>query len=100
LFTEVAKVAGAWISRAAMTVPEVTTGDHSKGADSGERARLGATKRVFEIAVANELALRSAREVYLPRERVMRSTIWISSVAVAGASTSTVQRPCLPLVVA
>jgi hypothetical protein len=40
LFAEVAQVARPWVGGAIIMVPEITTGDHSKGADGRERARL------------------------------------------------------------
>ena len=63
LFAQVSQVAGAWISRAAVVVSEITTGDHSERTNGRERARFGAAQGVFAIAVANELALWSARQV-------------------------------------
>jgi hypothetical protein len=41
LFAKVPEVARAWISRAIVVVSQVTTGDHSKGADRRQRARFG-----------------------------------------------------------
>jgi hypothetical protein len=35
LFAKVSKVARAWIGRAIVVVPDITTGDHSKGANGG-----------------------------------------------------------------
>jgi hypothetical protein len=70
LFAQVPKVAGAWISRATVMVPEIATGDHSKGTHGRERARLGASQGVLTIAVANQLALGSARQADMARERV------------------------------
>jgi hypothetical protein len=64
-------------------VSQVTTGDHSERANGGQGARFGAPQRVLAIAVTNELALRSARQVYVPREGVTRLVIALSSVAVA-----------------
>ena len=68
----------------AVVVAEVTTGDHSEGADGRERARLGAAQGVLAIAVANQLALGSTRQVDVTRERVARLTVTLSIVAVAG----------------
>ena len=42
LLSKMSKVARPWIGSAIVVVPEITTGDHSKGADGRERARLGA----------------------------------------------------------
>ena len=63
LFAQVSKVAGSWISRAAVVVAEITTGDHSERTNGRERSRFGAAQGVLAITVANELALWPARQV-------------------------------------
>jgi len=86
LLTEVAEVTGTWIDRAIVMVAEVTTGDHSKRADRGQRARLRPPQRVFAVAVAHELAFRSARQVQMSGEHLTR-------VGVARASFAITLRP-------
>src|SRR5207244_925165 len=51
-----------------VVISEITTGHHSEGADSCERARLRAAQGVLATAVANDLALASARQIQIPRE--------------------------------
>jgi hypothetical protein len=82
LLAEVSQVARAWVSRSIVVVPEVTTGDHSEGTHRSKRARLGASQRVLAITVENKLPLRSARQVYVPREGATRFVIALSSFAV------------------
>ena len=55
-----------------MVVAEITTGDHSKRADGRERPRFRAAQRVLAIAVANDLALESARQIEVAREGLAR----------------------------
>jgi hypothetical protein len=70
LFAQVSQVTGPWISRAPIVVSQITTGDHSECANGRERSRFGAAQGVFAIAVANQLALRSAGQVHVACERV------------------------------
>jgi hypothetical protein len=39
-FSKVPEVTGPWVGSPIVVVLEITTGDHSKGADGRERARL------------------------------------------------------------
>ena len=83
LFAEMPQVARARIGRSIVVVSEVTTGDHSKGANGRQRARFRAAQGVLAVAVANDLPLQSARQVDVPRERVARLPIALTTVAVA-----------------
>src|SRR5262245_56346278 len=68
-------------------VAEVTTGDHSKGADGRERLRFRATERVLAIPVANDLALQSARQIQVARKgltRVVATVPFGPAVVLAG----------------
>src|SRR5437868_10808357 len=51
-----------------MAVSEISTGDHSEGADGRERARLRATKGAFAITIANEFALETTWQIQVTRE--------------------------------
>ena len=70
---KVSQVAGRGSAGLIVVVPEITTGDHSKGADGRERARFGAAQGVFAIAVVNDLALRSARQAHVSGECIPAS---------------------------
>jgi hypothetical protein len=83
LYAQVSQVAGARINRAAVVVAEVTTGDHSECANGRERSRFGAPQGVLAIAVANEFALWSPRQVDMTRECVSDFAIAFSVVALA-----------------
>jgi hypothetical protein len=83
LFPEVSQVARAWISRAAVVVAEITTGDHSERANGRERSRFGAAQRVLAIAIVNQLAVASAWQVNVAHERVPDLGIAFARVAVA-----------------
>jgi hypothetical protein len=80
---KVAQVAGPWISRAPIVVSEITTGDHSECTNGRERPGFGAAQGVFAIAVVNELALWSARQVNVARECVWDVAIALSIVAIS-----------------
>jgi len=83
LFAEVSQVARAGISRAPIVVSEITTGDHSEYTDGRERSRFGTAQGVLAIAVVNELALRSARQVNLSGECIRDLSIAFTTVAIA-----------------
>jgi hypothetical protein len=83
LFAEVSQVAGPWIGRAPIVVSEITTGDHSECTNGRERPRFGAAQRVFAIAVVNELALWSARQVNMSAEGIPDLAIAFSIVAIS-----------------
>jgi hypothetical protein len=83
LVAEMTQVARAWISRAAVMVSEVTSGDHSKGTDRSERTRLRAAQGVLTVAVADKLALQSARQIEVPRERMIHIAITITTIAIS-----------------
>jgi hypothetical protein len=64
-------------------VPEITTGDHSKGTDGRERPRLRAAQRVLSIAVAHDFSIHSARQLQVPGERLTRVEVPFRRVAIA-----------------
>jgi hypothetical protein len=64
-------------------VSEITTGDHSECTDGRERPGFGAAQGVFAIAIVNDLALASAWQVDVARERVPDVGIAFARVAVA-----------------
>lgn len=72
LLAKVAKVARARISRA-IVVAEITTGDDSKRADSGQ-PRFGPAQGVLAVAIADDLPLQTAWQVNVPYERIT----WVS----------------------
>src|SRR5262249_2267098 len=82
--TEVSEVAGPRIRRPVIMVPEVTTGDHAKGADGGQRAGFRPAQQVVAIRAANELTFESTRQMEMPRERVTGVSIAVAAIAVAG----------------
>jgi hypothetical protein len=67
-----------------VVVSEITTGDHSKGANGRERAGLRAAQGVLAIAVAHDLAFQSARQVEVTREHFTRveAALVIAPIAV------------------
>ena len=83
LFAQVSQVARAWISRAPIVVSEITTGDHSECTNGRERPRLGAAQGVLAIAVVNQLALWSARQVNVASECIRDFAIAFSIVAIS-----------------
>ena len=83
LFAQVSQIAGPWISRAPIVVPEITTGDHSERTNGRERPGFGAAQGVFAIAVVHELALWSARQVNMSAECIRDLAIAFSTVAIA-----------------
>ena len=83
LFAEVSQVAGPRISRAPIVVSEITTGDHSECTNGRERPGFGAAQGVFAIAVVNELALWSARQVNMSAECIRDIAIAFSIVAIS-----------------
>jgi hypothetical protein len=98
LFAQVPQVARAWISRAALVVTEITTGDHSECADGRERSRLGAAQGVVAIAVVNQLALWSARQVNMSAECIRDLAIAFSSVAISvGPAGIVIAIPSVPI---
>jgi hypothetical protein len=82
---KVPEVTGTRIRHPTVVVSKVTTGDHSKGADGGQRARFRAAEHVLAIAVTNQLSLESTRQVEMPREWVAGLAIALAGVAVACA---------------
>ncbi len=60
---EVAEVAIADVKRCISRVVQIALGDYAKCADGRQRARVGATQAVVAIAVADQLALGSARQI-------------------------------------
>jgi hypothetical protein len=83
LFAQVPQVAGPWISRAPIVISEITTGDHSECTNGRERPGFRAAQGVFAIAVVNELALWSARQVNVAHECVWDVAIALSIVAIS-----------------
>jgi hypothetical protein len=83
LFAEVSQVAGPRISRAPIVVSEITTGDHSERTDGRECPRLGAAQGVLTIAVLNQFALWSARQVNMLAECIRDLATAFSIVAIA-----------------
>jgi hypothetical protein len=82
LFAQVSQVAGPWISGAPIVVSEITTGDHSKCTNGRERPGFGAAQGVLAIAVVNELALWSARQVNMSAEGIRDVAVAFSIVAI------------------
>jgi hypothetical protein len=81
-----ANAADRWIADRAVVVviteiTEITNGDHSKRADSRQRPRLGPAERV--LAVADEFAFRTAREIQVPREGLARVKRTVPNVVLA-----------------
>jgi hypothetical protein len=68
---------------AAAVVSEITTGDHSESAHGRECARFGAAEGVLVIAVPHQLALKAARQVDVPAERVANLAITFTNITVA-----------------
>jgi hypothetical protein len=87
LFAQVSKVAGARISRAAVVVAKITTGDHSECTHGRERPRFGAPQRVLAITVVNQFALWSTWQVNVACECVTYLAITLSIVAIAVGPT-------------
>jgi hypothetical protein len=90
LFAQVPQVARAWISRAAVVVAEITTGDHSERANGCERPRFGAAQRVLAISIVNELALWSARQVNMSAECIRDLAIAFSIVSISASPAAIV----------
>jgi hypothetical protein len=83
LFAQVSQVAGPWISRAPIVVSEITTRDHSKRTNGRERPGFGAAQGVFALAVVNELALWSARQLNMSAECIRHLAIAFSIVTIS-----------------
>ncbi len=83
LLAQVPQVARAWISRTAIVVAEITTGDHSERANGRERSRFGAAQRVLALAVMNQFAIWSTWQVNVAGECIRDFAITFSIVAVA-----------------
>jgi hypothetical protein len=83
LLAKMSKIARAWIGRTIVMISEITTGDHSKRTDGGERPRLRAAQGVLAIAVADDLSLRSTRQFQIAREWLARIDRAVSCVALA-----------------
>jgi hypothetical protein len=98
LFAQVSQVAGPGISRAPIVVPEITTGDHSEYTDGRERPGFGAAQGVLAIAVVNELALWSARQVNMSPECIRDLAIAVSIVAISdGPAGIVIAIPSVPV---
>src|SRR5262249_18295097 len=82
-FAQVPEVARTGIRRAIIVVAEITTGDHSKGTNGCQRARLRAAARIVTIAVVDELPLHPARQVHMPSQRVTRLPVALTTIAIA-----------------
>jgi hypothetical protein len=87
LFARVPQVARAWISGTAIVVAEITTGDHSERANGRERSRFGGAQRVLAISIVHQLAIASAWQVKMARERVPDLGIAFACVPVAVGPT-------------
>src|SRR5262245_17336688 len=83
LVAEVPKIASARTQPPIPVVAKITTGDHSKRADGRERPRLRAAQRVLTIAVAHDLALETAGQVQVARERLAGIEAALRSFAIA-----------------
>src|SRR5919106_4838261 len=83
LFAQVSQVARPGIRRASIVVSEITTGDHSERTNGRERPGFGAAQGVFAIAVVNELALWSARQVNMSAECIRDLAVAFSIVAIS-----------------
>ena len=82
LLAQVSEIAGPRVGWPVVAVAEITTGDHSEGADGGQGARLRTAKRVLAIAVTHQLAIGAARQVQLTREDFTRVVVAQPFVAV------------------
>jgi hypothetical protein len=83
LFAQVSQVARPGISRAAIVVSEITTGDHSECTNGRERPGFGTAQGVLAIAVMNQLAIAPARQVNVSCECNTAFTIASSIVAIS-----------------
>jgi hypothetical protein len=83
LFAQVSQIARPGISRASIVVSEITTGDHSECTNGRERPGFGAAQGVFAVAVVNQLALWSARQVNMSAEGIRDLAIAVSIVAIS-----------------
>jgi hypothetical protein len=64
-------------------VAEITTGDHSERANGCERPRFGAAQGVLAIAVVNEFALPSTRQMNVACECMRDVATAFSIVAIS-----------------
>jgi len=55
-----------------MAVSEISTGDHSEGADGRERAALGSAERVLAISIVHNVSVVTAGQVEMAREHIAR----------------------------
>jgi len=53
-------------------IPEITTGDHSEGADGRDRTRLRAAQGVLAITIANDFAIEATGQIQAAGERLAR----------------------------
>jgi hypothetical protein len=98
LFAQVSQVSGPWISRAPIVVSQITTGDHSECTDGRKRPRFGATQGVLAIAVMNQFALWSTRQVNVSSECIRDFAITVSIVAIAlGPTGIMIAIPWMPV---
>jgi hypothetical protein len=93
LFAQVSQVTRPGISRAPIVVSEITTGDHSECTNGRERPGFGAAQGVLAIAVVNELALWSARQVNMSAECIRGLAIAVS----VGPARIVVAIPSVPV---
>jgi hypothetical protein len=70
LCAQVPQVARPRVRGSLVVVPEITTGDHSEGADGRQRPRLGAAQGVLAVPAAYYLTLGTSREVDMAAERI------------------------------
>ena len=72
LLLEVAEVSVTHVERGIARVAQVALGDDTKRPHGRQRARVGAVQAIVAIAVANQLAVGSARKIEVTREDVER----------------------------
>jgi hypothetical protein len=96
---EVAEVAIADLKSRITPVAQVALRDHSKCAYRRQRASVGAVQVIVVIAVTNQLALGSARQLEITREDVARIEGAAGVLAVARGSVAIANVPTGSVVV-
>jgi hypothetical protein len=83
LLAKMSKIAGAGIGWAIVMVSEITTGDHSKRADSRKRPRLRSAQGVLAVAITHQLTLQASRQFEIACERLAQIRGAVSRLAIA-----------------
>jgi hypothetical protein len=92
LLAQVPQITRTRIERSIAVVAQITTGDHSERADGRERSWFRAAQRVLAIAVADDLALVSTRQVQIARGRVTRIAVALRTARAVARVVSVVIR--------